>query len=109
MVGASDQTRIRSVVIVEDEPPARAKLRRFLDAHAGYRIVAEAEDIAGALTAWRERPDLLFLDIQHVSIDGAWHAREPLIRLIDRMLGSSRRRLAWCSSVVAIQTPLMFL
>jgi two-component system LytT family response regulator len=52
------------VVIVEDEPPARAKLRRFLDAHAGYRIVAEAEDIAGALTAWRERPDLLFLDIQ---------------------------------------------
>jgi two-component system LytT family response regulator len=52
------------VAIVEDEPPARAKLRRFLDAHAGYRIVAEAEDIAGGLAAWRERPDLLFLDIQ---------------------------------------------
>jgi two-component system LytT family response regulator len=52
------------VAIVEDEPPARAKLRRFLDAHPGYRIVAEAEDIAGGLAAWRERPDLLFLDIQ---------------------------------------------
>ena len=35
----------------------------------------------------RNRVFVLFLDIQHVSIDGAWHAREPLIRLIDRMLG----------------------
>jgi two-component system, LytTR family, response regulator len=53
------------VVIVEDEPPARAKLRRFLDAHADYRIVAEADDVAGGLVAWREeKPDLLFLDIQ---------------------------------------------
>lgn len=53
------------VVIVEDEPPARAKLRRFLDGHANYRIVAEAEDVAGGLAAWRNlQPDLLFLDIQ---------------------------------------------
>jgi two-component system LytT family response regulator len=53
------------VVIVEDEPPARAKLRRLLAEHANYRIVAEAEDIAGALAAWRnDKPDLLFLDIQ---------------------------------------------
>jgi len=53
------------VVIVEDEPPARAKLRRLLGAHEGYRVVAEAEDIAGALSAWRNfRPDLVFLDIQ---------------------------------------------
>jgi len=64
------------VVIVEDEPPARAKLRRFLDAHAGYRIVAEAEDIAGGLAAWRERPDLLFLDIQL----GAENGFELLVR-----------------------------
>jgi two-component system LytT family response regulator len=53
------------VVIVEDEPPARAKLRRLLDPHADYRIVAEADDVAGGLAAWRNlRPDLLFLDIQ---------------------------------------------
>ena len=52
------------VVIVEDEPPARAKLKRFLAAHANYHVVAEAEDVAGGLAAWREaRPDLLFLDI----------------------------------------------
>jgi two-component system, LytTR family, response regulator len=53
------------VVIVEDEPPARAKLRRFLDEHANYRVVAEADDVAGGLTAWRnQKPDLVFLDIK---------------------------------------------
>lgn len=53
------------VAIVEDEPPARAKLRRFLGAHQDYRVVAEAEDVAAGLAALRgERPDLLFLDIQ---------------------------------------------
>ncbi|HEY0230135.1 MAG TPA: LytTR family DNA-binding domain-containing protein [Dokdonella sp.] len=53
------------VAIVEDEPPARAKLRRLLDGHAGYRIVAEADDVAGGLAALRgEAPDLLFLDIR---------------------------------------------
>jgi VWFA-related protein len=35
----------------------------------------------------RNRIFILFLDIQHVSVEGAWHAREPLIRLVDRMLG----------------------
>lgn len=53
------------VVIVEDEPPARAKLARLLAGCAGYRVVAEAEDVAGGLAALREtRPDLLFLDIR---------------------------------------------
>jgi len=53
------------VAIVEDEPPARAKLRRLLDEHADYRVVAEAEDVAGGLAALREtKPDLLFLDIR---------------------------------------------
>lgn len=53
------------VAIVEDEPPARAKLRRMLAEHAGYRIVAEADDIADGLAAMRDdKPDLVFLDIQ---------------------------------------------
>jgi two-component system LytT family response regulator len=53
------------VAIVEDEPPARAKLRRLLDAHGDYLIVAEAEDIGGGLAALRDHaPDVLFLDIQ---------------------------------------------
>src|ERR1700712_4376458 len=53
------------VVIVEDEPPARAKLRRLLGARADYRIVAEADSVGTALAALRAHvPDLLFLDIQ---------------------------------------------
>ena len=53
------------VAIVEDEPPARAKLRRLLDGRTGFRIVAEADDVAGGLAALRgEAPDLLFLDIR---------------------------------------------
>lgn len=53
------------VAIVEDEPPARAKLRRLIGAHAGYRIVAEADDVAGGVAALRDaKPDVLFLDIK---------------------------------------------
>lgn len=53
------------IVLVEDEPPARAKLRRLLAERPGHRVVAEAEDVAGGLAALREhRPDLLFLDIR---------------------------------------------
>ena len=53
------------VVIVEDEPPARAKLRRLLAEHPAYRIVAEADDVAGGVAALRATaPDLLFLDIK---------------------------------------------
>lgn len=53
------------VAIVEDEPPATAKLRRLLGDHAGYCVVAEAEDVAGGLAALRDaKPDLLFLDIR---------------------------------------------
>ena len=53
------------VAIVEDEPPARAQLRRMLGEHLGYRVVAEADDVAGGLGSLRnEKPDLVFLDIQ---------------------------------------------
>lgn len=73
-------TEIR-VAIVEDEPPARAKLRRLLAGHAGYRIVAEVEDVAGGLAALRnEQPDLLFLDIQlgaESAFDLLLHATPP--------------------------------
>jgi two-component system LytT family response regulator len=57
-------TEIR-VAIVDDEPPARAKLKRMLADEPGYRIVAEAGDVLGAVAALREaKPDLLFLDIR---------------------------------------------
>ena len=53
------------VAIVEDEPPARAKLKRMLREHADYLVVAEADDVVGGVAALREeKPDLLFLDIR---------------------------------------------
>ena len=53
------------VAIVEDEPPARAKLKRMLGEHDGYRVVAEADDVTTGVAALRdEKPDLLFLDIR---------------------------------------------
>ena len=47
----------------------------------------------------RNRVFVLFLDVQNVSIEGSWHAREPLIRLIDRMLGPD--------DLIGIMTPRM--
>ena len=59
------------IAIVEDEPPARARLRRLLSQHPGWRIVAEAEDVAGGLALLRaHEPDLVFLDIRLGNEDG---------------------------------------
>jgi two-component system, LytTR family, response regulator len=59
------------VAIVEDEPPARARLRRLLEAHEGFQVVAEADDVAGGLAILRAHaPDLLFLDIRLGGQDG---------------------------------------
>ncbi len=57
--------------IVEDEKPARQRLRRLLREHADIVIVGEAEDVAGAVALIeRERPDLCFLDVQIPGGDG---------------------------------------
>ena len=47
----------------------------------------------------RNRVFVLFLDGPHVTIDGSWHAREPLIRFVDRLLGPD--------DLVGIMTPTM--
>jgi two-component system LytT family response regulator len=54
-----------SVVIVDDEPPARAKLQRLLADLPDFRVVVEAGSVAEAVAAVTEaRPDVLYLDIQ---------------------------------------------
>lgn len=53
------------VMIVDDEAPARARLRQMLAAHPGVEVVAEAETGVEAMEKTAEhRPDLLLLDIQ---------------------------------------------
>jgi two-component system LytT family response regulator len=59
------------VLIVDDEPPARRKVRRFLEADPEIAEIAECGDGAQALQALESfKPDLLFLDVQMPGRDG---------------------------------------
>jgi two-component system, LytTR family, response regulator len=59
------------VLIADDEPPARAKLRRFLAADPAVQVVGEAASGPEAVEAIRRlRPELVFLDIQMPGADG---------------------------------------
>jgi len=59
------------VLLVDDEAPARAKLRRLLAADARFTVVAEAGDGVQALAAVAaHHPDLLCLDIQMPGLTG---------------------------------------
>lgn len=56
---------MKTVVIVDDEPPARRKLARLLEAHAEFRLVGEAASVDAAVAVIEERqPDLLLLDVR---------------------------------------------
>jgi two-component system, LytTR family, response regulator len=60
-----------SAVIVDDEPPARTRIRRLLADHPDIDIVAECGDGASAVQAIETAaPDLVFLDIQMPELDG---------------------------------------
>lgn len=59
------------VLVVDDEPPARAKLRRLLAEEADVEVVAEAADGEEAVEALRHHaPDLVFLDVRMPRLDG---------------------------------------
>lgn len=47
----------------------------------------------------RNRVFVLFLDVPHVSVEGTWHVREPLVKLIDKILGPD--------DLVGVMTPSM--
>jgi two-component system LytT family response regulator len=54
----------RDVVIADDEPLARERIRMLLEPHSRFRIVAEAATGDDALEEIRRtRPDIVFLDI----------------------------------------------
>jgi two-component system LytT family response regulator len=59
------------ILIADDEPPARAKLRRFLAADPEISVAGEAASGTEAVEMIeRLRPDLVFLDIQMPGADG---------------------------------------
>lgn len=58
-------------LIVDDEAPARHKLRRMLSAFADVEVVGEASDGSEALALAAElKPDVIFLDVQMPEVDG---------------------------------------
>jgi len=60
-----------SVLIVDDEPPARDLLRQYLEGASGYRLAGECGDGFAAVKAVEElAPDVLLLDVQMPKLDG---------------------------------------
>jgi len=58
-------------ILVDDEEPARARLRRLLAAHPGIEIVGEARDGIEAVQAIEAlAPELVFLDIELPGLTG---------------------------------------
>ncbi|NIQ95798.1 MAG: response regulator, partial [Desulfuromonadales bacterium] len=58
------------VLIVEDEPAARRRLRRFL-VEEGVEVIGEADDGESAVSAiLKEDVDVVFLDVEMPGMDG---------------------------------------
>ena len=65
------------VLIVDDEQPARNKMKRVLADLDGVELVGEADNGLSALQLAAElKPDLVYLDIQMPDLDGLSVARE---------------------------------
>lgn len=69
--GVETGADIIRVVIADDEPLARKRIRRLLSADRDLEVVAECSNGAEVIACLRSNPvDLLFLDIQMPELDG---------------------------------------
>lgn len=65
-----------NILIIDDEQPARDRLRRLLDEMVQYDVAGEAASGTEALSRIKElRPDILLLDISMPGMDGMSLAR----------------------------------
>jgi two-component system LytT family response regulator len=77
-------------LLVDDEQPARERLRRLLETHDRIEVAGEAEDGEQAMEKIVDlRPDLVFLDIQMPGCDGLEVASS---------LPSPRPRIIFCTA-----------
>lgn len=77
-------------LLVDDEEPARERMRRLLSSHSDIRIVGEADDGEEAMGKILEfNPDLVFLDIQMPGCSGMEVAAS---------LPSPRPRIIFCTA-----------
>jgi len=68
MMATADLLR---VLVVDDEAPARRKLLRLLRDESGIEVVGEADNAEAAIAAIeKQRPDLVFVDVQMPGADG---------------------------------------
>jgi len=79
------------VLVVDDEPMARASLTQLLDADDEVEVVGEAANGDEALASIRQlRPDLVFLDIHMPSKDG--------LEVLDALDEDERPRIIFCTA-----------
>lgn len=65
-----------NVVIVDDEPLARERLKRMVEAFPGYQVVGESGDGRTALALINDcSPDVVLLDVNMPGLDGLQVAR----------------------------------
>src|SRR6266481_4195607 len=66
----SPQAPLR-ILVVDDEAPARRKILRLLREESAVEIAGEADGGEAAVAAIKkQRPDLVFLDVQMPGLDG---------------------------------------
>lgn len=64
------------ILLVDDEPLARSRLQRMLEASEHYKVIAEADNGESAIAAFNQhRPDVVLMDIRMPVMDGLQAAR----------------------------------